>query len=312
MRRSLGSWAAAIGGVAATWLGLAGAAQAEEPLFGYVYTTDTLPKGKFEAEQWITDREGQAHGYYHGVEMRSELEYGLSDNIQVSVYANYSYVGARNNSVDHLTEGLDISPDHDPTKPLSGVHSDGVSAEVVWRVMSPYQHPIGLAFYAEPEIGPRESGLELRAIVQKDFLDDRLVLAANAWVEFDKEQGTNLGAIASSAPPSFERTKATYLEFDAGGSYRFRRNWSAGLEFRNHNEYANWSLAPSDQQHTAFFLGPNIHYGAERWFATLSVLRQLGAVGFTPDQKAQIYAGRLYGNEHTTWDGIRLKLGRSF
>ena len=36
-------------------------AQASEPLFGYLYTTDILPKGRWELEQLITDREGQAH-----------------------------------------------------------------------------------------------------------------------------------------------------------------------------------------------------------------------------------------------------------
>ncbi len=285
---------------------------AAETIFGYLYTTDTLPKGKFELEQWFTDREGQAHGYYHGVYMRSEGEVGITNNFQLAIYGNYTYIGAANNSVGHLTEGLDISPDHNPLLPQSSWHSDGVSAEFLWRALSPYKHKVGLAFYAEPEYGPRESGLEVRSIIQKDFLDDRLLLVGNVWVELDKEQGTNLGAVASAAPPSFEKTKATYLEEDLGLSYRFRRNWSVGLEFRNHNEYANWSLLAVNQQHTAFFLGPNIHYGAGRWFFTFAALRQLGAIGFTDDQTAQIYHGRLYGNEHTTWDGVRLIVGRSF
>lgn len=287
-------------------------AYAGDRAFAYIYTTDTAPKGKTEVEQWITDREGQAHGSYHGVEMRTEIEHGITDNLQLAVYANYSYVGAQNNSVAGLTEGLDISPDHDPLKPQSGFHSDGVSAELLWRVMSPYTKPFGLAFYIEPTIGPRANELEFRAIAQKNFMDDRLIVAANIWLEFDKEQGTNLGAIATYDPPSFDKTKATYLEEDLGISYRFRRNWSVGLEFRNHNEFANWSLAGSDQQHTAFFLGPNIHYGGERWFFTLAALRQLGAKTYTDDQREQTYRGKLYGNEHTTWDGIRLIFGRSF
>lgn len=293
-------------------VGLPGSAQAGESVFGYLYTTDTLPKGKFEVEQWITDREGQAHGYYHGVELRTEVEYGLTNDFEVALYTNNSYVGAHNNSVDRLTEGLDISPDHDPMRRQSGFHSDGVSAELIWRVMSPYTKPFGLAFYVEPSIGPRANSLELRTLAQKNFLDDRLILAANVWLEFDREQGTNLGAIASAAPPSVEKTNATYLETDLGISYRFRANWSAGLEFRNHNEFANWSLAGSDQQHTAFFLGPNIHYGGKHWFFTLAALRQLAAHAYTPDQQAQVFRGRLYGNEHTTWDGIRLVVGRSF
>ena len=280
--------------------------------FAYLYTTDTLPKHKFEIEQWITDREGQAHGYYHGLELRSEGEFGITNNLQVSLYANYTYIGAQNNSVNHLTEGLDISPDHNPLKTQSGWHSDGASIELLWRVLSPYSHSVGLAFYVEPEFGPRENGIETRAIIQKDFLDDRLVLDANVWINFDSEQGTNLGAVASSAPPSFNKTRATYLEEDLGTSYRFRRNWSFGFEFRNHNEYAEWSLTPYNQQHTAFFLGPNVHYARGRWSATFAALRQLHAIGFTDDQTAQLSKGRLYGNEHTTWDGLRLTIGRTF
>ncbi len=295
--------------VALAW---AGTASASEPVFGYLYTADTVPKGKVEVEQWITDREGQAHGYYHGLYGRTEVEVGVTDNLQVALYANYAHISAHNNSVDHLTEGLDIAPDHDPLKRQSSWHSDGASMEVLWRVSSPYTHPIGVAFSVEPTLGPREDELEFRAILQHNAMDDRLIFAANAWIEFDKEQGTNLGAIADeSAPPSFEKTKATYLEADLGVSYRFRPKFSVGLEFRNHNEFTGWTIT-RDQNHTAFFLGPNIHYAGQKWTATLTVLRQLGAIGYSDDQKQQIYNGKLYGNEHTTWDGIRFILERSF
>jgi hypothetical protein len=289
---------------------LAAPSQAGEPLFGYLYTTDTLPKGKVEVEQWITDREGQAHGHYHGVESRTEVEIGLRDNLQLALYKNLSYVDAHSNSVAGYTEGLDLPADHDGLTPYRGWHSDGVSAELVWRVMSPYKHALGVALYVEQTVGPKESGLELRAIVQKNFLQDRLVLAANAWVEFDKEKGSNLGNVASGALPDFSRHKATYIEGDLGISYRFRRNWTAGFEFRNHNEFSGWGIV--EQQHTAFFLGPNIHYAGERWFFTLAALRQLAATGFTDDQRAQIARGKLYGDEHTNWDGIRLIFGRTF
>ena len=285
---------------------------AAETTFGYLYTTDTLPKGKFEIEQWITDREGQAHGYYHGLYGRTEIEYGLTNNLQIAAYANYAHISAHDNSVDHLTEGLDITPDHDPMKRQSSWHSDGASLELTWRVSSPYTHPIGVAFYIEPTLGPREDELEFRTMLQHNALDDRLVFAFNAWIEFDKEQGTNLGAIANeSEPPSFKKTKATYLESDLGVLYRVAPKLSLGLEFRNHNEFTGWTVTHA-QNHTAFFLGPTIHYGGEKWAATLTLMRQLSAIGFTEDQKEQIYHGRLYGNEHTTWDGIRLIVGRSF
>jgi hypothetical protein len=291
---------------------VAGAASADEPLFGYVYTTDLLPKGKWEVEQWATDNDGQAHGYYHGLDGRTEVEYGLRDNIQVSLYWNYAYIDASRNSVRGLTEGQDIKASHDPTHQFSNIHNDGFSTEVVWRVLSPYTAPVGLAFYAEPEWGPKEYGIELRGIVQKNFMDDRLVLAANAWVEFEREAGTNLGLPGSEEGPDGAKADATYLEFDLGASYRFRPNWSFGLEFRNHNEYDGFNLDHSHQDHAAFFFGPNIHWAGQRWFFTLSALRQLGAIAYTPDQKAELYHGLLYGDEHTAWDGIRLRVGRTF
>lgn len=295
---------------AVTCLFISNAAHAGEPLFGYVYTTDTLPKGKVEVEQWVTDREGQANGHYHGIEFKSEVEVGITDNLQLALYKNYSYMDANKNSVEGYTEGLDLPAGHNGLTPYQGWHDDGVKAELLWRVMSPYTHPVGLAFYIEPEIGPKESGLELRTIVQKNFLQDRLVVAANIWLEFDKEKGSNLGNVTSGDAPDFSRSKATYLEEDIGVSYRFRPKWSAGLEFRNHNEFVGWGLG--EQAHTAFFFGPNIHYAGERYFFTLSALRQLGAIGYSDDQRAQMSHGKLYGNEHTTWDGIRLIVGRTF
>ena len=165
------------------------------------------------------------------------------------LHANYTYIGAQNNSVNHWTEGLDISPDHNPLKTQSGWHTDGASIELLWRAISPYSHPVELAFYVEPEFGRRENGSETRAIIQKDFLNDRLIVHANVWLEFDSEQGTNLGAIASSAPPSFEKTRATYLEEDFGASYRFRRNWSFGFELRNHTGVAGNLGQCSRQSH---------------------------------------------------------------
>ncbi|HLG89547.1 MAG TPA: DUF6662 family protein [Alphaproteobacteria bacterium] len=285
---------------------------ADEPVFGYVYTTDLLPQDRYDIEQWITDRDGQAYGYYHAVEGRTEFEYGVTDNFQLALYLNYAYVGADHNSVHGLTEGSDIKSSANPFRSYGNLHYDGLSVEATYRVLSPYTDPVGLAFYVEPEIGPKEYGVELRGIVQKNFFDDRLVLAGNVWVEFEREAGSNLGAVGAEEGPAGNKTNATYAELDLGASYRFAPNWSAGIEFRNHREYGGYSLSHSDQDHTAYFVGPNIHYANERWYATISVLRQISAIGFTDDQKAEMLHGRLYGDEHTTWDGLRLIVGRSF
>jgi hypothetical protein len=287
-------------------------AHASEPLFGYIYTTDLLPKGKFELEQWFTDREGQVQGHFHHVDMSTEIEYGVNDNFQVAFYLNSMYANESANSVRGKTEGIEIPFDHNPDESYSQFRVDGVSMEFMYRFLSPYVDPIGLAVYAEPEFGAYSKGLELRAIVQKNLLDDLLVLDANIWVEFEREDSSNLVDPGSTDLPDGVPSNATYAEIDLGASYRFTKGWTFGLELRNHNEYAGLSLNRTDQDHTAFFFGPNIHYAAEHWFFTFSILRQLGAFAYTDDQKAQLAYGRLYGDEHTTWDGIRLKVGFPF
>lgn len=286
---------------------------AGEAVFGYVYTTDLLPQGKSEMEQWITDRRNQAYGSYNAVNFSTEYEYGVSDSFQLGMYLNYTYLEANANSVRHLTEGNDLSWKHDPSQPFSGAHVDGVSMEFLWRVLSPYTDPVGLAFYVEPEYGPRERGIELRGIVQKNFLDDQLILAGNFWIEPEQERGSNLVDPASpDDKPDGRFGKATYAEIDLGASYRFAPGWSAGWEVRNHNEFRGYSLAHGNQDHTAFFTGPTLHYASERWFATLSVLRQIHAITYTAEQDHQMHDGLLFGDEHTVWDGIRLKIGYAF
>jgi hypothetical protein len=222
------------------------------------------------------------------------------------------YANENGNSVRGLTEGIELPYNHNPNQPYSAARFDGFSVEAMYRVLSPYIDPIGLAFYIEPELGLYESGFENRVILQKNFFDDTLVLAMNAWVEFDYEQSSNLVTAGSDDVPDGSWSQNTYAEIDLGASYRFAPHWSFGIEFRNHNEFRSWTLSTAAQDHTAFFLGPNIHYAAEHWFFTLSALRQLHAIGFTDDQRAEILNGMLYGDEHTDWDGIRLKVGFPF
>jgi hypothetical protein len=287
-------------------------AHADEPLFGYMYTTDLQPKGKFEFEQWITDREGQAFGHFHHFDMSSEVEYGVTDNFQVAGYLNYMYANENANSVRGLTEGIEIPFDHNPNQPYNAARFDGVSLELMYRFLSPYLDPIGFSIYVEPELGFYEHGVEFRTIFQKNFFDDQLVLDANAWAEWENEQSSNLVTPGSTDVPDQSFSDNTYAEIDLGASYRIASNLYVGLEFRDHNEYRGVTLSHALQDHTAFFLGPNIHYAAEKWFFTLSVLRQLHAIAYTDEQRAQIYNGLLYGDEHTTWDGIRLKVGFPF
>lgn len=80
-------WAAATAALAAAAL-IQNVAVAEESQFGYVYTTDLLPKGQIELEQWATWRHQKIGGYFDDVGLRTAFEYGLTDRLQTALYAN--------------------------------------------------------------------------------------------------------------------------------------------------------------------------------------------------------------------------------
>ena len=284
-----------------------GAAHADEPLFGYVNTTDLLPKGKAQIEQWATGRLEQSRGHYARFEGRSEAEYGLGDNVQITGYLNYSQTGAEANGVAGRTEGPGVPPSHDPRQRFSRLRLDGVTGEVVWRITSPYLSPVGLGLLAETTLGADESALRLRGIAQKNFRDDTVVLAANLWVEVEHRPAST-PAPAGPDP----RPKITTLELDLGASYRFRPNWSVALELRDRSEFAGYGVAGSRRLYSALFAGPTLHYGAQRWFFTLSAMRQLHASAKAPALRVQVVDGEIYGSRHARWDGIRLRVGRTF
>jgi len=155
--------------------------------------------------------------------------------------------------------------------------------------------------------------LEGKIILHKNFFDDQLITAVNINVSYEQEK---VSSAFNSEPgdegsnPSWQ--KAAMLDFTAGASYRFIPNWFAGIEYRNHNEFGGtWRMSRATQEHTAHFLGPVLHYGGRKFFATLGFRYQIGANAFG-DQKAETRGGKVYGDEHTKIDGIRLIFGYPF
>ena len=72
-------------------------------------------------------------------------------------------------------------------------HFESVSFEAIYRVLSPYKNPIGLDFYFEPAVGDQETELEWKVLLQKNWVEDRLVWALNInyELEFEKEADGN-------------------------------------------------------------------------------------------------------------------------
>lgn len=238
-------------------------AYAGEGIFGWIYTLDLQPKGKYEFEQraqWNHKQKGD----YDNVKLRSEIEYGLTDSIQIGGYLNYDYVNAYQNDKFGETAGSDISESIDPSQRYRRFRFDSVSLETIWRITNPLTDPIGIGIYLEPEIGPDIKELEARLLLQKNFIDDRLIVASNLVFTTEKDE------VASKINPE----KASHFDLLAGASYHFADNWNAGFDYRYHNDYAGY-FYQSVTQH-AHFIGPNVHYATTNWWATVAWRHQIG------------------------------------
>jgi len=125
--------------LAAAALAIPAAAYADEPLFGFVYTTDLLPKGRTEAEQWVTLREGRASGDFHLVQTRTELSHGVTNDLQLSGYLDFAYANVKNNGPDGTTIPPEVFADYeaDPDKRFTKTRLQDVSVEAIYRFSSP-------------------------------------------------------------------------------------------------------------------------------------------------------------------------------
>jgi hypothetical protein len=244
-------------------------AWADEQYFGYTYSAEVLGKGQTEAELWVTDRRGKADGHFDAQDYRLELEHGVTDRFSIAGYANFAGHHIRN---DEGRIDRDFA-------------FRGLSAEFKYQLLSPYKDGFGLTLYAEPGWsrihGGGEKGteyeLELKALLQKNFLDDRLIWAANFTFEPEWEKAKELNPATGLTETEWE--KELKIEVSTGLSYRVAPNWFAGIEGRYASVYPDWTHGLHRETY-AVFAGPSIHYAGKNWWVTATYLPQLfGAPG---------------------------------
>ncbi|HEY4972097.1 MAG TPA: DUF6662 family protein [Steroidobacteraceae bacterium] len=298
--------------------------QAGEEIFPETYLTETLPRGVFEVEHAITYQANKSEGDYRLWQNRSEIEYGITDRWLAALYINtYSVTAQNDNSQASRRDFTSGGGDGDevlgggpgtfgqyvlsstrlpiPAARYSKTDFDSLSVETIYQLLSPFTDVMGLAGYLEYSKGPRTQELEMKLLAQKDYLQDRLVLAANAVVEFER----NAFALADS----WERE--TEVEFTGGASYRFASNWRAGAELRNIRGYNGHSIDSNDRSYSVWFFGPQLSYTAARWFATLGYQRQMPWAS-AYDHAAQLeQVGGLNYKEFEA-NFVRLKIGFNF
>jgi len=265
---------------------LAGTAVADEHLFGYVRGAETLPAGHFDAYQFVTLRTGKSSGNYQGWDFDTEAEYGITDKFQVGLAIVQHYFDIKN--VPGLEDG-------------SFYKFGGVELSGKYRFRSVFKDGYGLALRQElaflryDDVGgiiQKEFDFSPELILQKNYLDDTLILAGNVGVK-----------LAWGKKPAEEYDHEFTAQGAIGASYRFARNWFFGPEMHIRSEYPNFDLG--FHEHTVVFVGPALHYGAQRWWATLSYAYQAWGDGVDEPSRGYTFA------EETRHE-LRLKFGLNF
>jgi hypothetical protein len=264
----------------------AGAAQADEQLFGFVRGAETLPKGKAEAYQFITYRTGKDTGSYDALDFDTEIEYGFTDRFQSSlaVVNHYNY----NKNVDGLDD-------------LDRFQFGGVELSSKYRVLSPFKDPVGLALRLEggylqrDEVGglpQQEWYIAPELDLQKNFRDDTIICDVNLGAEW-----------AWGKQPAEQYPRELALQGGAGVAYRFAPNWFIGAEATVRSEWPMFDFG--NFEHVVVYAGPSLHYSAKRWWVTLTGVYQVWGDGVDEPPNGKTYA------EETGWK-VRLKVGFNF
>lgn len=236
------------------------------PDFGYVYTAATEEKGETEVTLWATDRGGKSSGHYSAQDYRIEVERGITDRFQASLYADFA---------SHHLGGLD--PEFE--RQQRGIAFQGLSAEFIYALREPKNGRVGFALYAEPGWSriqkvsgekATEYELELKAIVQKNFAGDRLVWAANLTLEPEWEH--EHAEAGGADEPDWE--KELNFEVASGLSYRATSKLWLGIEGRYHSVYPDWTHGLRRENY-AVYAGPTVHYASGEWSVTAAWQPQL-------------------------------------
>ena len=281
---SFSRWSGLAPAVLAALAFFSGAAKADDRPFAFAYTTDLEARGEKEIEQEITWSSGHAREAFQEIESRTEFEYGVTDNFQASFYLNYDWARTR----PHL-----------PLGPAETSSLPGVSGEFIYRLTNVYFDPIGLALYMEPSIGNGTRSFELKALLQKNFLNDRLRFALNVNAE-DNWDKNALG--------HYDQSSA--LEFYSGLAYNLTPEWSVAAEFDNERGFDGLILGGAPiYAENAYFVGPTISYTGHPFRVLLGAQAQLPWASDPTHTPGALDNGYLSGAERFR---VRLRIASDF
>ena len=265
--------AASIVAASMTAVALAPEARANPRPLPFTYQSESLAQGTGEVEQFIDfvpvrvqNGLTGAATWYNATELQTEIEYGLTDKLELAIYfmfvpgvGNDRYVGL-------------------PTLPMG----NGSSQRVRYRFADPGAWPVDVALYGEVTENEREIELEAKVILQRRF--GRLRLITNLWAEHEFY---------------FSGKNEWVLNPTAGATVELSPRFHVGLESWMRAELEDEDdEAPSSSTSAEFNRGPHVFVGpafmmnlGPIWWATGVYIRATD-----PDRTVQLgdNFGRLW------------------
>ena len=243
-------------------------ASADDRQFTYSEEAKTLPKGIWEFEQWATLQTDKEDGKWTTVLLREEVEYGVTDNLNLAFYYNTKYQANSN------VEGFEDE------------HSFGfesVSFEAKYKLSDPSADVLGTLLYGEFTSSHDEYELEAKGVLSKEI--GGFTFAYNLTGEW---------VLESEDDESPEWQWEYEISNSVGASYNLTPSFALGVEAYDISRFER-SLG-GDHTH-AYYVGPNVHYSSDNWWATLTVLRQISVNGleFTDDDNTKYQARLIFG-----------------
>jgi len=216
--------------------------------FVYTHESPVLAAGESELQPWTTYRAGQGR-YYSALDGRLGLAHGFAKGLELALYWNL-----QSETKDVVASSL--------TQKLERVsRSEFASASLAlkYQLSDPTADLLGSALYFDATLGPRQSELEARLIVDRALGSWRL--AANAASELKLEPTRDA--------EGSELETSLVLEPSVAAAYLLPHGASVGLELR-----APLGVSGDNKTRTLFG-GPVLRWADERLWAALGVEPQL-------------------------------------
>jgi len=244
-------WKGVLGGVV---LAAGLSAQAGGRTFAYNYEASVMPKGSWEYEQhltWKTDKHNEDSSFDR-LDVRHEVEYGLTDRLQAALYADWRY-----------EDGQSVEEDRARFRDMA--------LEMIYQLTNPDTDAFGSALYGEVKWGDELFVLESKLLLQKNIGDFILVWNGSVEAEWEgKDYDEKTGELGQTA----------------GISYRLCDRVSLGVEAVHELEYANWDT----QGDHVVYAGPTLSVQALGGYFTVSPLAQVTDVDGEADYQTRLIA----------------------